>query len=188
MKRNFAEGKNLKKRIWRLKELEKEAADTKAMNRDETKKAKDYEDFLNDLEADPEMRTHMNLYRNEQAIKEKNQTQMIDESEEGKGKKKKQKKKLKVKKSKKNTKAAAGGQENDDKDPNKKEGDGEDKKDNDKKEEKDDDDDEEDDPMVKVEELLADLNLEDQGALEDNDDAIDDFINRLGKIKIEGKN
>ena len=183
IKRKYQEGKNLKKRIWRLKELEKEQADTKAMNKDETKKAKDYEDFLNDLETDPEMRSHVNLYRNEKAIKDKEQDKMVDENEQSPEKKKKQhKKKLKVKKSKKNAKAAAGGKDRDDDKEEKK--DGEDKENKDK--EKEDEDEEEDDPMVKVEELLADLTLEDQ-VVESNEDEIDDFIRRLEKVKIEGK-
>lgn len=194
IKRKFENAKNLKKRIWRLKELEKEAADTKAMNKDETKKAKDYEDFLNDLETDPEMRSHVNMYRNEKAIKDR-ENAMVDENEEespDKKKKKQNKKKLKVKKSKKNAKSAAGGKAPDDKNPDgHKEDDNEEKKNNEdkenKKENEEEEEDDEDDPMVKVEELLADLTLEDQAVEENNDDEIDNFIKRLEKVKIEGK-
>jgi len=189
IKRKFESGKNLKKRIWRLKELEKENADTKAMNKDETKKAKDYEEFLNELETDPEMRSHVNLYRNEKAIKEKEQNKMVDENEESPEKKKKQhKKKLKVKRTKKNAKAAAGGKDNEDKNPNGNKDDNEENKEPENKENKEEEEEEEEevDDLVKVEELLADLTLEDQ-VVENNEDEIDDFIRRLEKVKIEGK-
>lgn len=194
VKKSYQEAKNLKRRIWRLKELEKEKADTKAMNRDNEKRAKDYEEFLNDLETDPEMRSHVNMYRNEKAIKEKEKNKMIDEAEEGEGveettgKKKKGglKKKLKVKRKGKKTAqtapgaATAEGKDNEDdkkKDEN---------KDAEVEKEEEDEKNDDDDPLVRVEELLADLTLEDQ-VVENNDDAIDEFISRLEKVRIEGK-
>jgi len=193
IKKSYQEAKNLKKRIWKLKQLEKEQADTKAMNRDNEKRAKDYEDFLNDLETDPEMRSHVNMYRNEQALRDKEKTKMIDEgeeeAEEGTGKKKKKgglKKKLKVKRKGKKAgaqAAAPGGDkdEEDDKDQDENKDANAEKEADQGKQDKD-----EDDPLVRVEELLADLTLEDQ-IVENNDDAIDEFISRLEKVKIEGK-
>jgi len=191
IKKSYQEAKNLKKRIWKLKQLEKEQADTKAMNRDNEKRAKDYEEFLNDLETDPEMRSHVNMYRNEKAIKEKEKNKMIDENDEEaeeedpKKKKKGGKKKLKVKrKGKKSNNAAGAAGKDKEGDKNQDENkDANAEKEEDEKEEKEK---EEDDPLVRVEELLADLTLEDQ-IVENNDDAIDEFISRLEKVRIEGK-
>ena len=45
-----------------------------------------------------------------------------------------------------------------------------------------------DNPFVRIEELLADLNLDDQpDTIEDNGNEIDDFIAKFDKIRIEGK-
>jgi hypothetical protein len=196
IKKTYQEAKNLKRRIWKLKELEKEKADTKAMNRDNEKRAKDYEEFLNDLETDPEMRSHVNMYRNEQALKDKEKTKMVDEGEEeyedGTGKKKKKgglKKKLKVKRKGKKAgaqaAAAPGGDKGAEEDKAKDQDENEDAN-AEKEADEGKDDKDEDDPLVRVEELLADLTLEDQ-IVENNDDAIDEFISRLEKVRIEGK-
>jgi nonsense-mediated mRNA decay protein 3 len=178
--------KNLKKRIWKLKQLEKdeEEAETKFINLDN-----DYEEFLNDLETDPEMRSHVNLYRNEKTIKEKETDQMVDENEPQKN----SKKKLKVKRKSNNRQplAAAGGKDNEnnddeddkDQDENKDSNTKEVKK---KEEVKENEEKDEDDALVRIEELLADLTLEDQ-IVEDNDDAIEEFIRRLENVRIEGK-
>jgi len=189
IKKAFPEAKNLKKRIWRLKQLEKEEADTKAMNKGN--QAKDYEEFLDDLETDPELRGQINLYRNEKTLKDKDRMDDENATEDTSGKKSKKqhKKKLKVKKGKKKaqgnaTAAPAGG-----------EGEGDEAKDPEENKDEIQDEDEEEtagerdenDPMVKVEELLADLTLEEHGEVEDNGDAIDEFIRRLEKVKIEGK-
>jgi len=182
LKKAYDESKTQRKRIWKLKHLDKEEADTKAMHKGHEKEAKDYEEFLNDLEANPEMRSHVNLYRDEKAIKRKQEGEMQDENAPESSKKKKQhKKKLRVKrKSKKNANKA--GEDKDKED----EGEEEEKEDKegDVTEKKDEEDDE---TLVKVEELLADLTLEEHQEVEDNGDAIDDFIRRLEKVKIEGK-
>jgi len=178
--------KNLKKRIWKLKQLEKDEDDIKLINLDN-----DYEEFLNDLETDPEMRSHVNLYRNEKAIKEKETNQMVDENEPQKS----SKKKLKIKRKGDNRQplAAAGGKDNQGNDDGNDDKDQDENKDSNAKEVKkkeevkeNNEEKDEDDALVRIEELLADLTLEDQ-IVEDNDDAIDEFIRRLENVRIEGK-
>jgi len=176
--------KNTKRRIWKLKQLEKEGSENRTQE--------DYEEFLDDLEADPEMRSHVNMYRNEKTINEKKSNQMVDETDDKENPNKSLKKKLKVKRNSKNGNvlAATGGQDNNNNNDENGDGDQDENRDNNgKRQEKKKEEVEEkneDDAMVRIEELLADLTLEDQ-IVEDNDDAIDEFISRLENIRIEGK-
>lgn len=69
-----------RQRIWKLKHLEKEAEDGEnnvhAMKKKSAKEAKnladremrDYNDFLQDIEEDPEMRANINLYKDDDVI------------------------------------------------------------------------------------------------------------------------
>lgn len=184
MRKVYDQSKSMKKRIFKLKHLDKENADTKAMHKGGEKEAKDYEEFLNDLEANPEMRSHVNLYRDEKNIKRKQEGEMQDEdAPEGTKKKKQHKKKLRVRrKSKKNAKA--GDKKDKEEEEEEEVVEGEEDKNNVTEKEAE----EEDENMVKIDELLADLTLEENVKVEeDNGDAIDDFIRRLEKVKIEGK-
>jgi len=54
------------KRVFKLKELRKEAADN-VKKGDAERAAQDYEDFMQELEEDPELRKNVNLYRREDA-------------------------------------------------------------------------------------------------------------------------
>eukprot|EP01022_Parablepharisma_sp_SALTPOND_P017866 TRINITY_DN2901_c4_g1_i1.p3 TRINITY_DN2901_c4_g1~~TRINITY_DN2901_c4_g1_i1.p3 ORF type:complete len:566 (+),score=39.86 TRINITY_DN2901_c4_g1_i1:9070-10767(+) len=57
-------GAKQKKRIWKLKHIEKEAMeDTKANKKLEERNEKDYEEFLEEIEEDPEFRSNINLFR-----------------------------------------------------------------------------------------------------------------------------
>ena len=58
-----------KRRIWKLKHIEKEAMDdTKQNKKQEERDEKDYDEFLEEIEEDPELRSNINLYRDEEAI------------------------------------------------------------------------------------------------------------------------
>jgi nonsense-mediated mRNA decay protein 3 len=70
-----------RKRIWKLKHMEKEAIDDKNVwadrkkskknqDQDENQKNKDYEMFLNDIEEDAEIRQNVNLYKDDDVIDE----------------------------------------------------------------------------------------------------------------------
>lgn len=59
------------KRIWKLKHLEKEKDTTMKVNKNEEEKnANQYEEFLKEIEEDKPLRTQLNLYRDDAAIKE----------------------------------------------------------------------------------------------------------------------
>lgn len=161
------------KRIWKLKHLEKNEEDLHNIHKNAAeKKEKDYEEFLDELEEDPELRSHVNLYRDEKVIKEAQEKKM-DEDGDDKSNNAKGKKKVRVKGAKKSEA-------------------NEEAKDKDKIEEK---------PVVAVkeeksgdnaaeirlEELLSELTLtdkpeENQG---EDDKYVEEFIAKLDKIKIE---
>lgn len=194
VKKSYAEVINKKNRIWRLKRLDKEDHQENVVSAHKIQESTDFEEFLNDLESDPEARLNVNLFRDEKAIRNTNRNKMDDEnaSETSRKNHKKQiKRKLRVRrKSQRSPTAATGGEDRDNRQNN---------DDDDMQEEKRDDDsddnesdakekeEEEDDPMVKIEELLADLTLEDQEFEEEENDVIEEFIRRLERVKIEGK-
>ncbi len=73
VKKIYPEKKKNRKRVWKLKRLEKEeqgANNIHKVNVQKDKDDKDYQDFLVELEIDPELRTHVNLYKDEKMIKE----------------------------------------------------------------------------------------------------------------------
>jgi len=66
-KKNVSGKKKL--RIWKLKHLEKEAMDdTKANKKLEERNEKDYEELLDEIDEAPELRTNINLYKDEEVI------------------------------------------------------------------------------------------------------------------------
>jgi hypothetical protein len=54
---------HLKTRHWKLKELEKEEAESTTHKSSTDDRARDYELFLQELEEDPELRSQINLYK-----------------------------------------------------------------------------------------------------------------------------
>lgn len=53
-----------RKRIWKLRRMEIEEKDENNIHKkDNKKKEENYEDFLEDIEQDPEMRQNMNIYK-----------------------------------------------------------------------------------------------------------------------------
>eukprot|EP00742_Colponemidia_sp_Colp-10_P002276 GILJ01002430.1.p1 GENE.GILJ01002430.1~~GILJ01002430.1.p1 ORF type:complete len:528 (+),score=93.79 GILJ01002430.1:79-1662(+) len=55
--------KQNKKRNWKLQHLQKEESDMLPRERDVQKTEKEYEEFLQDLEEDPELRSNVNLFK-----------------------------------------------------------------------------------------------------------------------------
>lgn len=79
--------KSGKERIWKLKQLDKEVDEDKRDHEIE-KEQNDYEQFLNELEEDPEYRQQVNLYKDSDAVERlqrqlKEDAPMADADEEG---------------------------------------------------------------------------------------------------------
>ncbi|EME78568.1 uncharacterized protein MYCFIDRAFT_157335 [Pseudocercospora fijiensis CIRAD86] len=68
VKKKFAQRKKNKKnnRNWKLRRMAREESDMKARKQDLERDEIDYEQFLQDVEADPELRQGLNLYRKHQ--------------------------------------------------------------------------------------------------------------------------
>lgn len=70
--------RNQRKRIWKLKRMEQEGimVDENPTNKKKNKKIEkeqnDFEEFLEDVELNPDMRTNINLYKDQEAIKKLN--------------------------------------------------------------------------------------------------------------------
>ncbi len=80
MKKTFPERGHGRTRHWELKQLDKEVGEE--MKKNVLKAAeRDYEDFLREVEEDPEMRGQIRVYKakNAKAIYEANKQQMGDE-------------------------------------------------------------------------------------------------------------
>jgi len=85
-------------RIWKLKQLDKEEIDMNNFHKNSNQREKEYNEFLKDLENDPEMRSKINLYRDEKAIQSwKKKNEMKDENEPEEVDKKSKKTKIKIK-------------------------------------------------------------------------------------------
>jgi len=183
VKKIYPERKKNKKRIWKLKHLEKEEKNANNIHKANVQKDrddKDYQDFLLEVEIDPELRAHMNLYKDEKVIKElekgpqeHNESKSEIESEtKATGSKKTHKKKAKAKgKGKKNAK-----DDHEDDEEKEETKTGEDKKEGKNKLELGND----EEKGIKIEELLHDLNLEDEkvvkvgGKLHEDEDVEED--------------
>ncbi|KAI9294535.1 NMD3-domain-containing protein [Neoconidiobolus thromboides FSU 785] len=72
--------KKNKKRYWKVKSLVKDDADLKMRKIDAEKAENDFEMFLRDIEEDPEMRSNINLYKDEQA--QLNTLEAVEEEED----------------------------------------------------------------------------------------------------------
>ena len=68
VKKKYAQRKKNKKnnRNWKLRRMAREESDMKPRKQDLDRDEIDYEQFLQDVEADPELRQGLNLYRNHQ--------------------------------------------------------------------------------------------------------------------------
>jgi nonsense-mediated mRNA decay protein 3 len=161
--------KGNKKRIWKLKQLDKEEENANNIHKNAQKqKEKDLEEFMDDLEENPDMRTHVNMYRDEKAIKEVQEKKM-DDDKGGKD----TKKKVRVKGNKKGNDIVE----------ESKEGDAKEKEEEPKKSTQAVD----ATPEIKLEELLSELTLNDkpeETGVED-DAFVDEFISKLERVKIE---
>merc|ERR1712032_895325 len=62
--------KNNKKRIWKLRHLPKADEPTVFRRKNEDEKEKQYEEFLRDIEENKEMRKNINIYKDDQALKD----------------------------------------------------------------------------------------------------------------------
>lgn len=60
-------GKGVSYRNWKLKRMAREESEMKPRKQDADRDEIDYEQFLQDLEADPELRVGLNMYKNHQA-------------------------------------------------------------------------------------------------------------------------
>ena len=65
VKKHYPERKKGKSRNWKLKRMAREQSEMKPRKQDEDRDQADYEQFLQDLEADPEFRLGMNMYKQE---------------------------------------------------------------------------------------------------------------------------
>jgi len=66
-KYNRAKGK---KRVWKLKHLDKDADMNPQNSKNQNNQEEQYEEFLRDVEEDKDMRKNINLYKDDEAIKE----------------------------------------------------------------------------------------------------------------------
>lgn len=65
VKKHYAARKKNKSRNWKLKRMAREESDMKPRKQDADRDEVDYEQFLQDLEADPELRMGMHMYKND---------------------------------------------------------------------------------------------------------------------------
>jgi nonsense-mediated mRNA decay protein 3 len=82
VKKIYPEKKKNKKKVFKLKHLQKQEKNANNLHKgagQREKDDKDYQEFLNELEEDAELRTHVNMYKDEKAIQEL-QNQPTDES------------------------------------------------------------------------------------------------------------
>jgi len=161
----YPDRKKNKKRIWKLKHLKKEEEKNFHKNSIQQKE-KEYEEFLDDIEENPDLRPHVNLYRNEKVIKEL-QEKTMDEVDDTIAKE--TKKKVRVKGNKK------AGEVN------------EEAKEEQVVKVKETPKAGEIPPEIKLEELLNELSLNDkpEEPTVDDDKFVDEFIAKLDRIKIE---
>ncbi|KAF2723855.1 nonsense-mediated mRNA decay protein 3 [Polychaeton citri CBS 116435] len=66
VKKHYPQRKKNKSRNWKLRRMAREESDMKPRKQDADRDELDYEQFLQDLEADPEFRSGANLYKNSQ--------------------------------------------------------------------------------------------------------------------------
>jgi len=82
VKKHFQTRKKNKVRNWKLKRMAKEESEMKPRKQDQDRDEYDYEQFLQDLEADPELRQGANLYRQQQLQQQQAESEMETDGEE----------------------------------------------------------------------------------------------------------
>lgn len=83
VKKHYVARRKNKSRNWKLKRMAREESEMKPRKQDQDREEVDYEQFLQDLEADPELRMGMNMYRNQQDAPQPTGMQTDDEDDEG---------------------------------------------------------------------------------------------------------
>lgn len=68
VKKHYAARRKNKSRNWKLRRMAREESDMKPRKQDVDRDEVDYEQFLQDLDADPELREGLKLYRNQDAV------------------------------------------------------------------------------------------------------------------------
>jgi nonsense-mediated mRNA decay protein 3 len=81
VKKHYPERKKGKSRNWKLKRMARQQSEMKPRKQDEERDEADYEQFLRDLEADPEFRLGMNMYK--QDAKQEVEAMSTDGEDEG---------------------------------------------------------------------------------------------------------
>ncbi|KAK5121801.1 ribosome-binding protein [Meristemomyces frigidus] len=74
-----------KSRNWKLKRMGREESEMKPRKQDADREAVDYEQFLQDLEADPELREGLKMYRNQDAVQPIAMSEMETDGEDDEG-------------------------------------------------------------------------------------------------------
>ena len=82
VKKHYPRQKKNKSRNWKLRRMAREESEMKPRKQDQEREELDYEQFLQDLEADPELRGGANLYRND-AVQPTTMTDAGDMDTEG---------------------------------------------------------------------------------------------------------
>lgn len=77
--------KSANQRNWKLKRMAREESEMKPRKQDQDRDEIDYEQFLQDLEADPELRSNLNMYRNQEAQKKAEMEMETDGEEDDEG-------------------------------------------------------------------------------------------------------
>ncbi|EMC91767.1 hypothetical protein BAUCODRAFT_304165 [Baudoinia panamericana UAMH 10762] len=68
VKKHYTARRKTKARNWKLRRMAKEESEMKPRKQDADREEVDYEQFLQDLEADPELREGLKMYRNRDAL------------------------------------------------------------------------------------------------------------------------
>lgn len=76
VKKHYPLRRKNKSRNWRLKRMAREESDMKPRKQDQDRDEVDYEQFLQDLEADPELREGLKLYRNKDSVQPDTMSEM----------------------------------------------------------------------------------------------------------------
>ncbi|PWA00490.1 hypothetical protein BB558_003452 [Smittium angustum] len=83
VKKSFKERrKKRKQRNWKLKQITKDEGELLAKKQAQKKFDDEYEQFMNELEEDPELRQNINLYKDESAVKRDNGSDMDEEDDD----------------------------------------------------------------------------------------------------------
>jgi nonsense-mediated mRNA decay protein 3 len=82
VKKHYPARRKNKSRNWKLRRMAREESDMKPRKQDVDRDELDYEQFLQDLEADPELREGLKLYRNRDAVQPDAMSEMETDGED----------------------------------------------------------------------------------------------------------